>query len=152
MRKQTRRKIWNLENPINIAMHKAGLVSLEKSQEIMDIEMDSLNRFRNGQADMHDWNILASLTNMAEIMSKDGIGTEVLEFSEAGQQALKRSATFYKKSGKFLLDATGITALQDLIEYAHLQRQSVSTGNMESYLKTIIGRVNSGHVEYASGG
>lgn len=152
MRKQTRRKIWNRCNPIEIAMHKAGLVSQEKSEEIMEIETDCLTRFKQGTADLNDWNILASLTNMSEVMAQDGIGEEVLIYSKSAQLALKRSAEFQKKSGRFLLDATGISAFEDLIEYANLQRQSVSTGRMEAYLQTIIGRVNSGHVEYASGG
>jgi hypothetical protein len=73
-----------------------------------------------------------------------------LIYSKSAQLALKRSAAFQKKSGRFLLDATGISVFEDLIEYANLQRQSVSTGRMEVYLNTIIGRVNSGHVEYAS--
>lgn len=150
MRKKTRRKIWSICNPIDIAMHKASLVSTETSNEIMDIERESLGRFKEGTADLNDWNILASLTNMSEVMASDGVGPEVLVYSKSAQLALKRSAAFYKKSGKFLLDANGIYSFDELIEYAHLQIQSVSTGVMEDYLKTIIGRVNSGNVEYAS--
>lgn len=116
----------------------------------MDIEEKALERFKSGEATFDDWNTLASLTNVSEVMAHDGIGEEVLIYAAAGQLALKRSANFHKKNGKFLLDAEGISSISNLIEYAHLQRQSVSTRAMEGYLNKVICRIKSKQVEYAN--
>lgn len=150
MRKRTHRKIWQKLNPIEHAIIKATLIPEETSGKIMKIELQAFEKFKAGTADFDDWNTLASLANVSEVMALDGIGEEVLIFAKAGQMALKRSAQFQKKSGKFLLDADGLSTFLDLIDYAHLQRQSVSTSQMEKYINKIIGRINARQVEYAN--
>lgn len=150
MRKHTRRKIWKKLNPIEHALIKAALVPEETSRKVMEIEERSLDNFRKGIADFDDWNVLASLSNVSEVMALDGVGEEVLIYAKSAQLALKRSAEFHKKSGKFLLDGEGIADFEALIEYAHLQRQSVSTRELEGYINKIIGRIHARQVEYAN--
>lgn len=150
MRKHTKRKVWMRVNPIEHAMLKARFIPEKTSRTIMEMESAALDRFKKGEADFADWNTLASLANVAEVMAFDGIGDEVLVYAKSAQMALKRTAAFNRKTGKFLLDGEGIADFEALIEYAHLQRQSVTTKAFENYIQKIIGNITSKCVEYAN--
>jgi len=143
MRKQTKRKHYQLINPILHAIEGAAIVSGSKLDKLCMLELSSIESFRTGKATLQDWQHIASMMNIAEEMSRLGVGVEVIDCCERVQEHLEAAAKRFQTTGRMGLTGEGLQAVRDLYEYHHLQRKSVSLSEYERHIQNTANRVRS---------
>jgi hypothetical protein len=134
MRKQTKRKIWNLLNPIEHAMTGAAITERDKLDKLRLLEYSALEAITKGNGTVADWRTLVDVLNLSEMMGKGGIGPEVLPICEIVQESLHKAAIRYQETLQMGLDGQGIKAIRELIEYADLQQSSIPRSEFEKYI------------------
>lgn len=136
MRKQTKRKIWALIDPIQHGIIGAAITPRKTLDKLRFTEYAALDAITKGMGTVGDWRTLVDVLNLSETMARHGIGRdEVLPVCEKAQTALHEAAMRYQKTMKMGLDGLGIQALRDLLEYADLQQGSISRAEFERYVK-----------------
>jgi hypothetical protein len=135
MRKRTKRKMWNLIDPITHAIVGATITHRDKLDKLRMLEYSALEAITKGQGTVADWRTLVDILNISEMMGKNGIGPEVLPICEKAQASLHKAAMRYQETMRMGLDGEGIKAIRDLIEYADLQQGSISRSEFERYIQ-----------------
>jgi len=135
MRKKTKRKMWNLIDPITHALTGAAITQREKLNQLRMLEYSALDSMTKGSGTVTDWRTLVDILNLSEMMGKSGIGPEVLPICEKAQESLHKAAMRYQDTMRMGLDGQGIKAIRDLIEYADLQQSSISRSEFEKYIQ-----------------
>lgn len=135
MRKKTRRKHWNLIDPITHAIVGAAITQREKLDKLRLLEYSALDAITKGSGTVQDWRTLTDVLNLSETMARGGIGVEVLPVCEKAQESLHKAAMRYQETMRMGLDGEGIKAIRDLIEYADLQQSSISRSEFERYIQ-----------------
>jgi len=136
MRKQTKRKVWNLIDPITHAVVGASITHRDKLDKLRMMEYSALEAMTKGQGTIHDWRTLVDVLNLSETMARNGIGKdEVMPVCQKAQEALHQAAERYQKTMSMGLSGLGIQAVRELIEYADLQQSSISRSEFEKYIK-----------------
>ena len=135
MRKRTKRKMWNLIDPIQHAIVGAAITHREKLDKLRMMEYSALDSMTKGSGTVTDWRILVDVLNLSEMMGKGGIGPEVLPICEKAQASLHKAAMRYQETMQMGLDGVGIKAIRDLIEYADLQQGSIPRSEFEKYIQ-----------------
>ena len=135
MRKKTRRKVYQLVNPIEFAIAGASITD----KEILDLlrirELAAIDAMSKGLAGVAEWRDLTEMLNLAETMAKNGIGPEVMETCEIVQAELHLAALRYERTKKMGLTGSGLQAVRDLYEYHDLQRTSIPRSEYERMIK-----------------
>jgi hypothetical protein len=134
MRKRTKRKMWNLIDPITHAIVGAAITHRERLDKLRLLEYSALDAMTKGQGTVQDWRTLVDVMNLAEMMGKGGIGPEVLPVCEKAQDSLHKAACRYQETLQMGLDGVGIQAIRELIEYADLQQSSIPRSEFEKYI------------------
>lgn len=145
MKKHCRRKVWGLVNPIQHAIDGASITPDHLLDRLRLVELSAIESFTKGQATVEDWKSLADLLNVAETMSRGGVGPEVLEACERAQDGLSDAHDRFKATGRMGLSGPAIQAMRDLAEYHDLQRQSISRGEYERWIRKTADRIRSAH-------
>jgi hypothetical protein len=135
MRKRTKRKMWNLIDPIQHGIIGASITQRDKLDKLRMLEYSALDSMTKGSGTVTDWRTLVDILNLSEMMGKNGIGPEVLPICEKAQESLHKAAMRYQDTMRMGLDGQGIKAIRDLIEYADLQQSSISRGEFEKYIQ-----------------
>jgi len=135
MRKRTKRKIWNLIDPITHGIVGAAITQRDKLDKLRMLEYSALEAITKGQGTVADWRTLVDVLNLSEMMGKHGVGPEVLPICEKAQESLHKAAIRYQETLQMGLDGQGIKACRDLIEYADLQQGSISRSEFERYIQ-----------------
>jgi hypothetical protein len=136
MRKQTKRKIWALIDPIQHGIIGASITPRQTLDKLRFTEYAALDAITKGMGTVGDWRTLVDVLNLSEMMARNGIGKdEVLPVCERAQTALHEAAMRYQNTMKMGFDGLGIQALRDLLEYADLQQGSISRAEFEKYVK-----------------
>lgn len=135
MRKFTKRKYWNLLNPIIHALTGASITERHLLDKLRLTELSALEAMTKGKGSVADWQTLVDVLNLAEIFAKEGIGGEVLPICQMAQDGLHKAALRYQETSRMGLDGLTIDALRHLIEYADLQQASVSRSEFERLIK-----------------
>ncbi len=135
MRKRTKRKVWNLIDPLTHAIVGAAITQRDKLNKLRTLEYAALDAITRGKGTITDWRTLVDVLNLSEMMGKNGIGPEVLPICEKAQESLHKAAMRFQGTKKMGLDGQGIQAIRDLIEYADLQQSSISRSEFERYIK-----------------
>jgi hypothetical protein len=135
MRKRTKRKMWNLIDPITHAIVGAAITHRDKLDKLRMLEYSALEAITKGQGTVADWRTLVDILNISEMMGKNGVGPEVLPICEKAQNSLHKAAMRYQETMRMGLDGEGIKAIRDLIEYADLQQSSISRSEFERYIQ-----------------
>ena len=135
MRKKTKRKVWNLIDPIQHSIVGAAITSRDKLDKLRLLEYSALDAITKGSGTVQDWRTLVDVLNLAETMARAGIGVEVLPVCEKAQESLHKAAMRYQETMRMGLDGEGIKAIRDLIEYADLQQSSISRSEFERYIQ-----------------
>lgn len=135
MRKRTKRKMWNLIDPIQHAVVGAAITPRATLDKLRFLEYSALDAITRGKGTIQDWRTLVDVLNLSEVMGKAGLGPEVLPVCAKVQESLHKAAMRYQETGKMGLDGLGIQAVRDLIEYADLQQASISRAEFERYVK-----------------
>jgi hypothetical protein len=135
MKKRTKRKVWNLIDPITHAIVGAAITHREKLDKLRLLEYSALEAITKGQGTVQDWRTLVDVLNLSEMLGRGGIGPEVLPVCEKAQKALHEAALRFEKTKKLGLSGEGIQAIRDLIAFADLQQSSISRSEFERYIK-----------------
>jgi hypothetical protein len=135
MRKRTKRKMWNLIDPITHAIVGAAITQRGKLDKLRTLEYSALDSMTKGSGTVTDWRTLVDVLNLAEIMGKNGVGPEVLPICQTAQDSLHKAAMRYQETFRMGLDGQGIKAIRDLIEYADLQQSSIPRSEFERYIQ-----------------
>jgi len=134
MRKRTKRKIWNLIDPITHAIVGAAITHRERLDKLRLLEYSALDAMTKGSGTVQDWRTLVDVLNLSEMMGKCGVGPEVLPICEKAQESLHKAAMRYQETMRMGLDGVGIQAIRDLIEFADLQQSSIPRSEFEKYI------------------
>jgi hypothetical protein len=134
MRKRTKRKMWNLIDPIAHAIAGAGITTRDALDKLRFTEYAALESMMRGYGTVQDWKTLTDVLNLSETMARGGVGPEVLPYCATAQESLKKAALRYQSTMRMGLDGQGITALRNLIEYADLQQSSISRNELEKWI------------------
>ena len=145
MKKNRKRKIWALVNPILHAIEGASVTPREKLDQLLLRELAALDAFTRGQAGIQEWQDLAALNNLAQTLAKTGCGIEAMPQCLAAQDALLESARRAEKTGRFGLSGPGIVSLRNVIEWHDLQRSSIDRSTYEKAIALTAARVKSGY-------
>ena len=135
MKKRTKRKHWNLIDPITHAIVGASITHREKLDKLRMMEYSALEAITKGNGTIHDWRTLVDVLNLAETMGRAGVGPEVLPICEKAQASLHKASGYYQTTMRVILDAEGIQACRDLIEFADLQQSSIPRSEFERYIQ-----------------
>jgi hypothetical protein len=136
MRKQTKRKVWALIDPITHAVVGASITQRDKLDKLRMMEYSALEAMTKGQGTIHDWRTLVDVLNLSETMARNNIGKdEVMPVCQKAQQALNEAAERYQKTLSMGLSGQGIQAVRELIEYADLQQSSIPRADFEKYIQ-----------------
>ena len=135
MRKQVKRKVWALLNPIKHSIEGACITDRDKLDKLRVMEYSALEAITKGMGTIQDWHTLTEVLNLSETMSRAGIGPEVLPVCEKAQKALHEAALRFQKTGKLGLTGEGIQSVRELIQYADLQQSSISRSEFERYIQ-----------------
>lgn len=136
MRKRTKRKVWNLIDPIQHGIIGAAITQRDKLDKLRLLEYSALDALIKGSGTVQDWRTLVDVLNLSEQMARGGIGKdEVLPVCEKAQESLHKAALRYEETKKMGLDGVGIQAIRDLIEFADLQQGSISRSEFERYIQ-----------------
>jgi hypothetical protein len=127
----TKRKRWNLLNPIIHALTGAAITERHLLDKLRLTELSALESMIKGQGTLADWRTLVDVLNLAEMFAKEGIGGEVLPICQMAQDGLHKAALRYQETLRMGLDGLTIDALRHLIEYADLQQGSVPRSEFE---------------------
>lgn len=134
MKKRTKRKMWNLVDPIAHAIAGAGITTRDALDKLRLAEYAALDAMIRGHGTVQDWKTLTDVLNLTETMGRGGVGPEVLPYCQTAQESLKKAAIRYQNTMRMGLDGQGITALRELIEYADLQQSSISRAELEKWI------------------
>ena len=134
MRKRTKRKHWNLIDPIQHAVIGAAITPRQTLDKLRVLEYAALDAITRGKGTVQDWRTLVDVLNLSEVMAKDGIGPEVLPVCAKAQESLHKAAVRYQDTMRMGLDGVGIQAIRELIEYADLQQGCISRSEFEKYV------------------
>jgi hypothetical protein len=96
-----------------------------------------------GNATTSDWRVLVDMLNVAETMSTNGIGIEVLEVCQIVQKEMEAAAHRYEKTRKMGLSGTGIRYIKELYALHDLQRTSISRSEFERMIDKTINYIRS---------
>jgi len=135
MRKKTKRKVWNLIDPLTHAIVGASITQRDKLDQLRLLEYSALDAMTKGSGTIQDWRTLVDVLNLSEMMARGGVGPEVLPVCQKAQDSLHKAALRYEETKKMGLDGQGIVAIRELIEYADLQQSSISRSEFEKYIK-----------------
>lgn len=143
MRKQTKRKHWNLVDPITHAIVGASITDRGRLDKLRMVEYSALESITKGKGTIADWQTLVDVLNLAEIMGRSGVGPEVLPICEVAQDALHKAALRFQTTKKMGISGVGIKAIRELIEYADLQQSSIPRADLEKYIEKTRNKIKS---------
>jgi hypothetical protein len=143
MRKSCKRKIYQLMNPISLAIEGAAITTDDKLAELQRGEVAMLDALINGTDDMTGFYGLCAMLGIAETMARNGIGPEVMESCKVAEYSLTKLKNRYDKWGKWDITPGEKNSLRDLMEWHHLQRTSVSRGEYERFILNATNRMKS---------
>jgi hypothetical protein len=142
-RKSTRRRHYNLVNPILHALAGAAITDTASLDKLRMVELSAIEAFRTGKATRQEWCDLADLLNISETMARDGIGPEALEPCMRAQEALGEAHRRLHEHGRLAMTGPEIQALREAYAFADLQRASISRQRFEQAIAKTAARIRS---------
>ena len=143
MRKQTKRKHWKLIDPLRHAILGAGITEPHLLDKLRLRELAAIEAMSKGMGTIVEWQELADMMNICEVMATQGIGPEALPHCQQAQQALTEAAKRFEKTKRMGLSGLGLKAIREVYEYHDLQRSSVSRSVYEQMIVKTRNRIKS---------
>jgi hypothetical protein len=143
MRKQTRRKVWALLNPLTHVLEGLQVTPDYKLNQLHIRELAALEAMAKGSARVQEWSDLTSVLNVCEGMATHGVGPEALPDCQTLATELKAAAKRFDATGKMGLTAIGLKAARDVIEWHDLQRRSITLAEYEQHIDRTTKRIKS---------
>ena len=142
-RKQCKRKVWALVNPITHAIEGAGICTDELLQSLRIRELAAIEAFRSGRAGVQEWCDVTAIMNVCEHMATHGVGPEAHATCNEAHTHLIEAAKRFERTGKMGLTGPGIQCMRDLYEWHDLQRKSISRAEYDRHIKQTTLRIKS---------
>ena len=137
MKKRCKRKVWQLVNPIDMAVMGACVSAKKPLDTLRLAELSAIDEMVTGKGTTESFRWICDVINISETLGKMGVGPEALPLCEAAQKAMLEAADRYQKTKRMGLSGEGIKAVKELWEIHDLQRTSVARSVYESaILKT----------------
>jgi len=143
VRKRTKRKIWQLVNPIQHAIEGASMVPEKELDAMRSRELQAIDAFTRGTAGLQEWFDLTALLNLTETLALEGVGPEALEACGRAQAALIDAKERFERIQRMGMTGPGLQAMRDLYEYHDLQRQSIDRSSLERAIQKTVNKVKS---------
>ena len=143
MKKKCKRKVRVAMNPILIAISGAGLVDQKSLNYLRQRELSSLESIVKGKGTRQDWQELADVMNITQMMALNGIGPEALEACDLASVALVEAKERFDRTGKMGLSGIGLAAIRDVLEYAQLQQSSIARSKFEEMIDKTLNHLKS---------
>lgn len=140
-RKHTRRKVYQLVNPISHAIAGAAITDTASLDRLRLSELSALEAFARGTGSAQELAELVDMVNVAETMANNGIGPEALPIIAAAQVAFGEAIRRQRELGKLGFSGPELEVLRHCFEYHDLQRSSISRSRYEQELRKTIGRI-----------
>ena len=106
-------------------------------------ELAAIEAMSKGMGTTVEWQELADMMNICEVMASSGIGPEALPHCQQAQEALEEAARRYEKTKRMGLSGIGLTAIKEVYEYHDLQRSSVPRSVYEQMIVKTRNRIRS---------
>lgn len=143
MKKQCRRKVYKLINPIAMAIEGACITPQETLKTLTDKESEAIEAMMTGKGNLRYWQTIVDMCNLSQVMGRNGVGPECLPDCVMAEIELKAAAKRYEKTGKMGLTAIGIRSVQQVQEWHDLQRKSISRSEYEKMIVKTLNRLRS---------
>jgi hypothetical protein len=143
VRKQCRRKIYDLINPITHAITGASITADEFLDKLKSKELAAIEAMRTGNATIYTWQELVDMNNICQVMARNGVGPEALVDCMLAEIELKHAAKRYEATGKMLLTGTGLRSINEVLEWHHLQRSSISRSEYDRMIQKTRNKIRS---------
>lgn len=142
-RKQCKRKVWKLVDCVAHAIAGAGITTDDCLEQLKSKEQAAIEAMRTGNATVYTWQELVDMNNLCQVMARNGIGPEALPDSMMAEIELKHAAKRFEATGKMLLTGTGLRAINEVLEWHHLQRTSISRSEYERMIEKTRNKIRS---------
>lgn len=143
MKKKTKRQHWKLIDPLRHALLGAAITESRVLDKLRIRELAAIEAMSKGNGTTVEWQELADMMNICEVMGSSGIGAEALPHCQQAQEALTEAARRFEKTGRMGLSGVGLQALREVYEYHDLQRSSVPRSVYEQMIVKTRNRVRS---------
>ena len=144
MKKHCKRKVRAVAvNPIEVAISGASLVDQKALNYLRQRELSSLESITKGKGTRQDWQELADVMNITQMMALNGIGPEALECCDLASVALVEAKERFDRTGKMGLSGIGLAAIRDVLEYAQLQQSSIARSKFEEMIDKTLNHLKS---------
>ena len=143
MRKQCRRKIYKLVDPIAHAIAGASITTDDCLDEQKAKETAAIEAMRLGNATVYTWQELVDMNNVCQVMAKSGIGPEALVDCMLAEIELKQATKRFEATGRMLLTGVGLKAIKEVSEWHELQRKSISRSEYERMIEKTRNKIRS---------
>jgi len=143
MKKYTKRQHWKLLNPLTHALLGAAITESKVLDKLRIRELAAIEAMSKGMGTTVEWQELADLMNICEVMGSNGIGAEALPHCQQAQEALTEAARRFEKTGRMGLSGLGLNAIREVYEYHDLQRSSVPRSVYEQMIVKTRNRIRS---------
>lgn len=142
-RKQCKRKVWKLIDCVSHAIAGAGITTDDCLDQLKSKEQAAIEAMRTGKATVYTWQELVDMNNLCQVMARSGIGPEALPDSMMAEIELKHAAKRFEATGKMLLTGTGLRAINEVLEWHHIQRTAVSRSEYERMIEKTRNKIRS---------
>lgn len=132
---------WVLEGMTPVAHHESYLIDLKIKNH------GAMAALTQGRATRIEIDALIAMSNVIEALWTLGFGTEYEDVIVAGQAALIEVGRRGLATGKFILRASEMTALNELMELHDAQMDVITIRDMDQALAVVNKRVKAGKVQ-----
>lgn len=139
-----RRRIYQLVNPITMAIEGAAITPMDKINKLRAMELSTIETFVSGTANDFMWHQIESMMLVSASMAQANIGPEALDACHRCRQALDSVRTRYDRTGKWGVSADELQAFRDVYSYIDLQRQSIDRRTFETHIRKATNMAMSG--------
>jgi hypothetical protein len=143
VRKQCRRKIYQLVDPIAHAIAGACITTKDQRDELNKNELAAIEAMRTGNGTIATWQELVNMNNICQIVARNLIGPEALVDCMMAELELKAATKRYEKTGKMLLTDVGLKSIIEVQEWHDKQRRSISRAEYERMIEKTRNKIRS---------
>jgi hypothetical protein len=144
VRKRTRRKIYALVNPIEMAIQGATITPNSQLDKLRALELSAIDAIARGQGTVSDLEAMRDMINLAETMARGGIGIEVLEPCEKAEHELVSMVARYNRTRRIGATGPGLEAFREAFRWHDLQRTSIDRSEYERYIQKTANALRAG--------
>jgi hypothetical protein len=145
VRKRTRRKIYQLVNPIEMAIQGAQITPDHLLDKLRMLELSAIDAIARGRGSIRDLESVRDMLNLSETMSLNGVGPEALAPCVAAQNELVSILDRYHRTGRLGATGPGLEAFREAHRFHDLQRASISRGEYERYIMKTANALRAGN-------